>query len=230
MGRKKKDQGPTPPPAEHDAGGKRRGRPIPLWQKMLLGVSVVLMLGGGAAWGYSTFVAKERPARVAGTPGDSANGGASGGGTTGLPGGLVSDFGPGGTGTGSGTGGATGGAVHGTDGSGTPSGSEIQTALDTWSPAVFRLGFSFFAAFAMAYALRQFLKVTLVVVGAALVGMFALQYLKVITVDWSLVEGKFDSVAAFIRSQTETFTKFVSGYLPSATSAAAGAFVGFRKK
>lgn len=219
MGRKNRDQ-PPPPPEGQPQGAKRRGRPIPLWQKLLLGVSVVLMLGGGAAYGYSKFVAK-KPAPHATTSG----GGTTPGSNTDLPDGLVSGFGPG-----SNTPGGT------RAGSGTSSGeapanqTEIQTALDTWSPAVFRLGFSFFAAFAMAYALRQFVKVTVVVVGAALIGLFALQYFKLITVDWSLVEGKFDSLAAFLKDQTQSFTKFVSGYLPSATSAAAGAFIGFRKK
>lgn len=223
MGRKNRDQ-PTPPPEGQPQGAKRRGRPIPLWQKLLLGISVVLMLGGGAAYAYSKFIAKVPAARTTAGGGNTTPGS-----STDLPDGLASGFGPGGT---------TSGGTRPDGGTGTGSGSgespanqsEIQTALDTWSPAIFRLGFSFFAAFAMAYALRQFLKITLVIVGAALIGLFALQYLKVITVDWSLVEGKFDSVAAFLKSQTESFTKFVSGYLPSATSAAAGAFVGFKRK
>lgn len=215
MARKKQERVPEPAARNPDGPRRRRGRPIPLWQLGLLGVSVVLMLGGGVAWGYAKFVEKPTVSgRATGTPTDPSSGPSSV-----RPGSLVSDFGPG-TPAGT-TGGTTGG---------TGVAEAEPSTLDVFSPAVFRLGFSFFAAFAMAYALRQFVKVTLVVVGAVLIGLFALQYAGVISVDWSFVEGKFDSVAAFVKEQTATFTKFVSGYLPSATSAAAGAFVGFRKK
>ena len=201
MGRKPKS---TPPPDQgQPRAPRRRGRPIPLWQKALLAVSVLLMLGGGAAWAYASFIAPKpepvaRADRPAVTPGQ-----------TGLTDSGVSGFGPGFT-----LPGQTPDAPETTP--------EVEDRpIDLYSPAVFRLGFSFFAGFAMAYALRQVVKVTLVVVGVIQLGMFGLQYAGLIDVNWSAIEGKYDSIAGFFRRETESFTKFVSGYLPSATSAAA---------
>jgi uncharacterized membrane protein (Fun14 family) len=210
MGRKPKNT--TPPDPGQPERSRRRGRPIPLWQKALLAVSVLLMLGGGAAWAYATLIApKPKPAASVATP--SPTPGASGLTDTG-----VSGFGPGFTLPGQ------------TPDAPEPTPEASDRPIDLYSPAVFRLGFSFFAGFAMAYALRQFVKVTLVVAGVILLGMFGLQYAGLIDVNWSAIEGKYDSIAGFFRRETESFTKFVSGYLPSATSAAAGAFIGFRKK
>lgn len=208
MGRKKKDQPPAPPPSQSPGVPRRRGRPIPLWQKALLAVSVVLMLGGGAAWAYAMVT---RPAPAA--PGDAGT--PRPGGSAIQPDGLVQGFAPGAGGGGQSPAGAA------------PAG---ERSIDLYSPAVFRLGFSFFAGFAMAYAVRQFVKMTVVVVGVVLLGLFGLQYAGLVKVDWGAIEGRYDSMAAFLRDQTASFTKFVSGYLPSATSAAAGAVVGFRRK
>lgn len=210
MGRKKKDQ---PPPSQRpDAqpgAPTRKGRPIPLWQISLLAVSVLLMLGGGGAWAYSKFIApKPETAPRASAPGSSnAPGGALSG--------LDSGFGP---------------TSPTPSGASTASAEPAPTTLETYSPAVFRLGFSFFAGFAMAYALRQFLKLTLLLAGVVLLGMFGLQYAGLVQIDWTAIEGKYNTLAAFLSEQTKSFTAFVSGYLPSATSAAAGAFIGFRKK
>ncbi|MEZ6235654.1 MAG: FUN14 domain-containing protein [Phycisphaerales bacterium] len=229
MGRKKgQAEKPREGGPQRDANGRRKPRPIPFWQWALLAVSVVLMLGGGAAWAYSAFTrsdagpvagASDAPAGGQGTTG-SGTGGSS------LAEGLTSGFGPGGSPLPGTTGGS--GTPTGTD-PGTESG-EGSDPLDLYSPAVFRLGFSFFAGFAMAYALRQFVKITVATLGVVLLGLFGLQYAGLIQVDWGLLEGKFDAAAAFLRDQTESFTAFVRGYLPSTASAATGAFLGFRRK
>lgn len=224
MGRKKKDQ---PPPSQRpDAQPgepRRKGRPIPLWQLGLLGISVLLMLAGGGAWVYTKFVAEKPAARATATPNSNPSSPSNPSGLSGLTSGLDSGFGPTGTNGGPGT------ATPGTTGAATTPEDE-PTSLETFSPAVFRLGFSFFAGFAMAYAVRQFVKITLLIAGVILLGMFGLQYAGVVQIDWHAIEGKYDSIAAFLGEQTKSFTAFVSGYLPSATSAAAGAFIGFRKK
>lgn len=225
MGRKKKDQSPPPAPEQGGDHLRRRGRPIPLWQKALLGVSVLLMLGGGAAWAYSKFTrSDDGPRREAGAGSTATD---SPGGNSSLTDSGVSGFGPGiipGMGEGEPrTPGGTGTAESPEAGGG-------ERAIDVYSPAVFRLGFSFFAGFAMAYALRQFVKVTLLIAGVILLGLFGLQYAGLVQIDWGAIEGKYDSIAAFFREQTASFTKFVSGYLPSATAAAGGAVIGFRKK
>lgn len=212
MGRRKKEQQHAQTPAEPGAR-KRRARPIPLWQWGLLALSAVLMLAGGAAWAYSAATRERHP------PPPAASAEPAGGSS--LTDGLVSDFLPGGPPIA-----RPGGAAEPEPGAEATE----RRAIDTYSPAVFRLGFSFFAGFAMAYAVRQFVKATLLVAGVILLGMFGLQYAGLVQINWSVIEGRYDSIAAFLRDQTASFTAFVSGYLPSATSAAAGAFVGFRRK
>jgi uncharacterized membrane protein (Fun14 family) len=99
--------------------------------------------------------------------------------------------------------------------------------LEVWSPAIFRLGFGFFAGFCMAYALRAFMKITIIVIGVALLGLFGLQYAGLINVDWGAMESVYNTAAAWIRDQMGSFSEFVSGYLPSAASGVAGFAAGF---
>jgi uncharacterized membrane protein (Fun14 family) len=94
---------------------------------------------------------------------------------------------------------------------------------------IFRLGFSFFVGFAIAYALRTFLKVSIVTIGILLLGLFGLQYAGVITVDWAAMEQHYDTVVAWLRTETETFRTFVTGYLPSSAMGVLGMVVGFRR-
>lgn len=99
--------------------------------------------------------------------------------------------------------------------------------LAAWSPAVFRLGFGFFAGFCMAYALRAFMKITLTAIGLGLLGLFGLQYAGLVDVNWGAMEGAYDATAAWLSAQTESFATFVSGYLPTAASGTAGFIAGF---
>ena len=123
------------------------------------------------------------------------------------------------------------GAGGGDAGGGSTGGETPPHALDAWSPTVFRLGFSFFVGFAIAYAVRTFLKISITAIGMMLLLIFGLQYAGVdIDVDWSGVAGQFDSVTGWLREQTSSFTKFVQGALPSSAMAGLGLFTGFRKK
>lgn len=108
--------------------------------------------------------------------------------------------------------------------------SETDRVIDSASGAVFRLGFGFFAGFAIGYAMRTFVKITLVVVGVALLGLFGLQYAGLVDVDWEKISGGFQSFGSWATAQTKDFANFITGYLPSASAGLAGAFVGFRRK
>ncbi len=114
----------------------------------------------------------------------------------------------------------------------TPAGADApdRTFLGEWSPTIFRLGFSFFAAFCVAYALRSFLKLAIIGIGLLLIGLFALQYFDLIQVDWTEIGSRYDSVSAWIRAQTATFRTFIQGALPSSASAAVGLIAGFRRR
>jgi len=57
-------------------------------------------------------------------------------------------------------------------------------ADDRISPAIFRLGFSFVVGFAIAFAARTFLKISLFAVGLFLLALFGLEYVEIITVNW----------------------------------------------
>ena len=48
--------------------------------------------------------------------------------------------------------------------------------LDQWSPAIFRMGFSFCVGFAIAFALRTFVRLSLIAIGVFFLALFGLQY------------------------------------------------------
>ena len=113
-----------------------------------------------------------------------------------------------------------------TDAPATP---DTQRLIDRWSPAAFRLGFSFFVGFAIAFALRAAMQITLLVVGIIAIALIALQQTELIDFDWSRLQQPFDAAVAWLRSQTRTIQTTLSGQLPSAAAAAAGLFMGFRR-
>ncbi len=102
-------------------------------------------------------------------------------------------------------------------------------ALETWSPAIFRAGFGFFTGFSIAYAMRAFVKISLTVIGLMLLALFGLQYANIIDVNWTAMEQHYDTTAAWLSSQTASFMRFVTGYIPSTAAALAGLTIGFRR-
>lgn len=105
-----------------------------------------------------------------------------------------------------------------------------KTALELYSPTVFRLGFAFFVGFAIAYALRAAFKVVLIVVGTVLLLLVGLQMAGLITVNWEAMQGLYDNTTAWLATQTQSLTAFLSGYIPSGGTAAAGFGIGMLKK
>ncbi|MFG0275725.1 MAG: FUN14 domain-containing protein [Phycisphaerales bacterium] len=98
------------------------------------------------------------------------------------------------------------------------------------SPALFRLGFSFFVGFAIAFAVRSFIKVSLAVVGLYLLLTFGLEYAGLLEVRWGAVAEQYDSVAAWLRAETGSFRSFITGRVPAAGAALAGLGIGFTRK
>lgn len=195
----------------------RKIEPIARWKKVLLGVSVVLMLAGAALRGYAYVrpAGGESPAAET-SPQASSHGQAVAPGARGfLPGSPRIDA-P-------------------TSESGQPSAEQSAverqlTELEVWSPVMMRLGFSFFAAFCIAYALRIFFKVSVLVFGMAMLLLMGLQYTGLVQVDWSAIDGRYQSAATWLADQFGSFRQFVTGQLPSASAAAAGLFSGFKRK
>jgi uncharacterized membrane protein (Fun14 family) len=98
-----------------------------------------------------------------------------------------------------------------------------------WSPAIFRLGFSFVVGFAVAFALRWAVKTALIVAGLFALAVLGLQYSGLVDVKWGMIENHYDEASSWLSSQTKSFTAFITGALPSGASAAAGLFAGFKK-
>ncbi|MCA9279797.1 MAG: FUN14 domain-containing protein [Phycisphaeraceae bacterium] len=120
-----------------------------------------------------------------------------------------------------------------TESTGTGEPSSLETAKDTateWSPAMFRAGFSFFAGFSIAMALKLVLRTALVFAGFFLLGLFGLQYAGIADIDWTLLGNKYDTVSAWASSQFDSAKGFITGYMPSAAATLGGMFMGFRSR
>lgn len=115
---------------------------------------------------------------------------------------------------------------------GEPSGEAVVGADpdDPWSPAIFRMGFSFFVGFAMAFALRTFAKVTLFSAGVFFLLLFGLQYAGLVEVKWTAMADRYDTIQAWLKAQLGGFQAFVTGYLPSAAAGLAGLGLGFIRR
>jgi uncharacterized membrane protein (Fun14 family) len=180
------------------------------WKKLLVALSLLLMAGGAGGKVYGRFSAG--PAKPSAAP------------TGGAP--APATLPPGSKGFVSGQAPA---APNAAPAPAAPAVSDSRIDWDRWSPALFRGGFSFFAGFCIAYALRTVLKVGLLVCGVVLIAMFALQYAGLLNIDWNSISGQYDSVAAWLKGQFGNFKDFVSGHLPSAGSAVAGLAIGFMR-
>lgn len=101
--------------------------------------------------------------------------------------------------------------------------------IDKASPAVARFGGCFVVGFCIAYAFKKFIKVTAVVAGVVLIAIFAMKKAGIIDLDWAMMEGTVTRSVAWLRGEAGAMKDFVTGYLPSTASAAAGMFVGMRK-
>lgn len=99
-----------------------------------------------------------------------------------------------------------------------------------WGPLAMKGGLSFAVAFAAGYALRTFLKLTIVVAGVVVLAIFGLQKAGIVgEIDWSAAQGYWDSMTANVGKQFESFKSFVTGSLPSAGAGSVGLISGFRR-
>lgn len=103
-------------------------------------------------------------------------------------------------------------------------------ATSQWYPQMFRLGFSFFVGFCIAYALRVFFKLAAFGAGMVLLLLFGLQYAGIISVDWSAMGGHYDTLIRWLGAQVGSMRAFITGYLPSTATASAGLIMGFRQR
>jgi len=210
-------------------------RQMPAWKVGLVVFSVLVSVAGLGLMGYAAVTREAEVVSRSGS-GVAAAGGATnaGGAATGFVGGN------GGSPTSWPTGPTLPGGLPNPFPDGVPTGDpppDDQTRpttgdprwIDDASPAVFRLGFSFFVGFALAFAFRRFIRVSLVGIGVLFFLMFGLSYLGLIEVRWDAASGAFDRIGSWLGAQFGSFREFVTGHLPSAASASAGMVVGYRK-
>ncbi len=175
---------------------------LALWKKAVLALSVLLM-GAGVALPFVVGAPKTPPASVASDP-------------------MAPNTDP---------------MVQGlapTEPGGTPPAQEtpeIATESEqVLAPTIFRLGFGFFVGFAIAFALRAFVKATLILSGVFLLLLFGLEYAGLISVQWASIENRYDSFSAWLSAEMSSFRAFVSGRVPAAGAALAGLGIGFTRK
>lgn len=101
--------------------------------------------------------------------------------------------------------------------------------IDNASPAVARFGGCFVAAFCVGYAFKKFIKVAAILTGVLLIAIFFMKKSGIIDLDWAAIQPSIDSSVAWLKGEAGAMKDFITGYLPSTGSAAAGLFVGFRK-
>ncbi len=106
---------------------------------------------------------------------------------------------------------------------------EAQQTENALAPVFLKLGFSFFVGFAVGYAFRAFLKLTLIFVGVLLIALFLLSYVNWVTVNWDTMASAFDIFVRSVKDDTQAFQTFISGSLPQAGLASLGLVAGFKR-
>ncbi|MGQ0627003.1 MAG: FUN14 domain-containing protein [Phycisphaerales bacterium] len=123
--------------------------------------------------------------------------------------------------------GLTGGGQAGGD---TGTAESPQSTLAAWSPTIFRLGFSFFACFAVGYALRTFFGFAVAALGFFFLALFGLEYAGLIDVKWGLVQERYDALAETAAREARSAWQAASAYIPAGGAGAAGLFSGWRRR
>ncbi len=203
---------------EHDAGETKRPRNLkegveglkglPRWKKLLLGGAAALLVLGLIGQGVSMMSSPEpTPSGPSARSGD----------RTGPPPGVNSLL-------------PSGQDQTGTDATEDESAEKDDSLLHDWSPALVKLGFSFFVGLAIGYVLRTFLKLTLIVSGLILLSVFGLEYLGFVDVRWDQMDQSWSALIEGMKDEFSAFKAFIEGSLPSAASFGAGVFTAFKRK
>ena len=102
----------------------------------------------------------------------------------------------------------------------------VEPLADPWWKRPFDLAF---AAFALAFALRSFLRLALVLAGLWVGSLLLLSSAGWIEVHWETIDAAFTGWTGTLGAQFRSLTAFVTGSLPSAGLGGLGLLAGFRK-
>jgi uncharacterized membrane protein (Fun14 family) len=112
---------------------------------------------------------------------------------------------------------------------GTGEGTVVIGEQPAMSPALLKLGFSFFAAFAAGLAMRTFLRLALIFVGLQILALMGLSYLGWVEVHWEAMSQAFDRFSDNVQKEAGSFQTFITGSLPQAGLAMMGLFAGLKR-
>ena len=205
----KRSKGEGTPAPEGDAP-KARPR---FWRSPAVIVGVIVTLLGAGAWAVAAATRPDAPEPVAaGAAADSDAGSAF------APRGLLPTD-------------PADGSAGGAGAEGDPGLTDAQRRLiDDASPAVAVGGLSFVGGFALGFALRQFVKIGLLVIGLGIAGLIALEQFGVVSIHWSGLSGAIDGAIGWARAQSESLRTFLLGQIPTAGAGGVGLVLGFRKR
>jgi uncharacterized membrane protein (Fun14 family) len=93
-----------------------------------------------------------------------------------------------------------------------------------------RFGLSFAVGLVAGVFFRSFLKTMAVITAVAIGAIVGLSYFEVLPIDFTTMRANFSSAGDALRGHAETAKDFVIDFLPSATAATFGFFVGFLRR
>lgn len=112
---------------------------------------------------------------------------------------------------------------------------ELNAMLPPWlqigpldSETLMRLGFAFVAGLAMGAALRFALRITLVLVGLALLTVFVLEYQGLASIDWLRVEAEATGLMHRAADSAQSFFDFIETRIGDGASFLLGLYAGLR--
>lgn len=94
--------------------------------------------------------------------------------------------------------------------------------------AMFRLGFSYVAAFIIGYVFKKFIKLMALLAAVAIGGIGLMKGLGWIQLDWASMELHVRESLAWVTGKAEAFKTFLMGYLPSTGAGTVGLWRGVR--
>jgi uncharacterized membrane protein (Fun14 family) len=100
---------------------------------------------------------------------------------------------------------------------------------ELWSSGFFlEMGFSFIVGLAVGFALKIAFKIALVLGGALLVVLFALQYAGLIDINWAGMESNYDGLVDWLGAYAGGLKDFMAENLSNTASFTAGLLVGLK--
>ena len=92
-----------------------------------------------------------------------------------------------------------------------------------------KMGFSFFAGYAIGFAVRFLSKIAMFFLGAFFLGLFILQFNGILVVDWGSLNQSFSVFSHSFSNESQVFLNYMKGNLQNGVAFIGGFVVGFRR-